>query len=61
MGGEPAFDPWVSVGVLASTAVLAFILAVYLFNWDRHNATRRGNPLLGLLVLLPAIIGIFIA
>lgn len=60
MGLEADFSPWVSVAVLVATGLLAFILAIYLFNWDRHNATRRGNPLLGVLVLVPAIIGILL-
>jgi ABC-2 type transport system ATP-binding protein len=28
-------------------------------NWDSRNTTRRGHPLLSLLVLLPYIVGIF--
>jgi ABC-2 type transport system permease protein len=61
MGMQADFSPWISLGVLAATAALAFGLAIYLFNWDRHNATRRGNPLLGFLVLVPAIVGIAMA
>jgi ABC-2 type transport system permease protein len=60
MGLQPDFSPPVSVAVLASTALLAFVLAIYLFNWDRHNATRRGNPLMALLVLVPAVVGILL-
>jgi len=60
MGLQPDFSPAVSVAVLAATALLAFVLAIYLFNWDRHNSTRRGNPLMGLLVLLPAVVGILL-
>jgi ABC-2 type transport system permease protein len=54
------FSPWGSVIVLAETALLAFALAGFLFSWDSRNTTRRGNPLLAVLVLLPAIIGIFL-
>lgn len=50
-------DPWACIGILLASGVLAFGLAVYLFNWDSHNDTRRGNPLLALLVLLPYILG----
>ena len=50
----------VLVTLLAATGVLAFAMAVYLFNWDRHNSTRRGNPLMGLIVLVPAIVGILL-
>lgn len=54
------FSPWGSIIVLLATGILAFALAVYLFSWDNRNTTRRGSPLLALLVLLPAIIGIFV-
>jgi ABC-2 type transport system permease protein len=60
MGLEPAFSPRISLGVLVATCLLAFALAIYVFNWDRHNATRRGNPLMGLIVLVPAIVGILL-
>jgi ABC-2 type transport system permease protein len=54
---ETVFDPWLSVAVLLATGVLAFGLAVYLFNWDSRNSSRRGHPLLALLVLVPLIAG----
>jgi hypothetical protein len=34
---------------------------LYLFNWDSKNQTRRGNPLLGLLAIVPFIAGMFLA
>lgn len=46
-------DPWGSLIVLLIGGVLAFGLAIYLFNWDSRNLTRRGHPLLALLALLP--------
>lgn len=46
-------DPALSLAVLAAGGILAFALAVYLFNWDSRNATRRGHPALALLALLP--------
>ena len=55
--GSPTFDPIWSVVVLAAGAVLAFGLAIYLFNWDNRNATRRGHPLMGLLALAPYVVG----
>jgi ABC-2 type transport system permease protein len=55
------FDPLASLIVLLTSGVLAFGLAIYLFNWDRRNATRRGHPLLALLVLLPYVIGLLLA
>ena len=36
-GQETTLNPTVCVGVLAATAILAFGLAIYLFNWDRVN------------------------
>ena len=58
MGKEAAFSAWGSVSMLFVSGVLAFGLAVYLFSWDSRNTTRRGHPLLALLVLLPYIMGI---
>lgn len=49
-----------SLVILLAGGMLAFGLAIYLFNWDRHNATRRGHPLLALLILLPYAIGTFL-
>jgi ABC-2 type transport system permease protein len=60
MGQEAAFSPWGSVLILFSSGLLAFGLAVYLFSWDSRNTTRRGNPLLALLTLLPYVLGIFL-
>ncbi len=54
------FSPWGSVLVLLIGGILAFGLAAYLFSWDSRNTTRRGNPLLALLVLLPNVIGIIL-
>ena len=60
MGKVADFSPWGSVIILLASGVLAFALAVYLFSWDSRNTTRRGHPLLALLVLLPYIVGIFL-
>jgi hypothetical protein len=56
----PDFDPVGSLIILLAGGVLAFGLAIYLFNWDRHNTTQRGHPLLALLALLPYAVGIFL-
>jgi hypothetical protein len=37
--------------------VLSLTLAVYLFNWDSHNSTRKSNPLLALLAAVPYVAG----
>jgi ABC-2 type transport system permease protein len=55
------FDTLGSLIILLAGGVLAFGLAIYLFNWDRRNATRRGHPLLALLVLIPFGMGMFLA
>jgi len=54
------FDPWGSLIVLLASGVLAFALAIYLFNWDRRNTTQRGHPLLALLALLPYAVGMIL-
>jgi ABC-2 type transport system permease protein len=53
MGTGADFSAWGSILVLFASGVLAFGLAVYLFNWDSRNETRRGHPILGILALLP--------
>jgi len=53
-------NPLVSVGILLSGGILAFGLAIYLFNWDSRNDTRRGNPLMALLALAPYVAGTFL-
>ena len=54
-------NPWVAVLVLAACGLLAVSLAIYLFSWDTHNSTRRGRPVLALLVLVPMIAAILLA
>ncbi len=54
------FNPVVSVVILLTSGVLAFGLAIYLFNWDSRNQARRGHPLMALLALAPYVIGIFL-
>jgi ABC-2 type transport system permease protein len=55
---ETTIDPLVSILVLLTSGILAFALATYLFNWDSRNETRRGSPLLGLLILIPYLLAI---
>jgi len=59
-GLEADFSPQGSLAILATSGVLAFVLAVYLFNWDRHNSTQRGHPLMALLALLPYVAGVLL-
>lgn len=60
MGKTADFAPWGSITVLLASGLLAFGLAIYLFSWDSQNSTRRGHPLLSLLVLLPFVAGLFL-
>ncbi len=52
-GQKTVFPPVWSAVVTACGGLLAFGLAIYLFNWDKQNQTRRGHPALGALALLP--------
>jgi len=54
------FNPAWSIIILLGTGISAFGLAVYLFNWDSRNKTRKGNPFLAILALIPLIIGVII-
>lgn len=60
MGASADFNPYGSLIALACSGLLGFALSIYLFSWDRHNAKRRGHPLLALLVLLPYVIGMLL-
>jgi ABC-2 type transport system permease protein len=60
MGKTADFDPWGSIIVLLISGLLAFGLAIYLFSWDSKNSTRRGHPLLALVVLLPYVVGLVV-
>jgi ABC-2 type transport system permease protein len=53
-------NPTVSLGVLLTSGLLAFGLAIYLFNWDSRNQARRGHPLMAVLALVPYLISIFL-
>jgi ABC-2 type transport system permease protein len=57
---DTAIEPWLSVLVLLASGILAFILAIYLFNWDSRNETRRASPLLALIIFVPYIVAILI-
>ena len=55
------FSPLGSLITLMISGILSFVLAIYLFNWDRHNTTQRGHPLFALIVLLPYIPSMFLS
>jgi ABC-2 type transport system permease protein len=60
-GQETVLNPVYSAIILLTGGLLAFGLAIYLFNWDRQNSARRGHPLLAILALVPYVVGTFIA
>lgn len=60
MGRETVFSDWGSFIALIASAIIAFGLAMYLFQWDSRNTKRRGHPLLALLALLPFVVGVII-
>jgi ABC-2 type transport system permease protein len=59
-GQETIINPAVAVGALLAGGLIAIFLALYLFNWDSANKTRRGHPALGLLAIVPYLIAIFV-
>jgi ABC-2 type transport system permease protein len=60
-GQETVFNPVISLVILLASIVISFALALYLFNWDSQNRARRGHPLMGLLAMVPFVLGIFLA
>lgn len=54
------FPPIWSILILLIGGIIAFSLAVYLFNWDNRNSVRRKYPHIALLALLPYIVGVFL-
>ena len=57
-GRATTFAPTASLLILLTSGLLAFGLAIYLFNWDSHNQTRRGHPLMALLALAPYLVSL---
>ncbi len=55
-GVQTVFNPLTATIVLLSSGVLALGLAVYLFNWDSRNQSRRGHPLMALIALAPYVV-----
>ena len=58
--GQTVMNPLASVAILLTSGVLAFALAIYLFNWDNQNSARRGHPLMALLAFVPYVIAFFL-
>jgi ABC-2 type transport system permease protein len=56
---ETDFSAWGSVLILTLGGIMAFGLAIALFNWDRRNQVRRGHPAWAVLAALPYALGMF--
>ena len=50
------YNPLWSLIVLLGVGILAFGLAIYLFNWDSKNKTRRGHPAFAFIAIVPLMI-----
>lgn len=46
-------NPYISAGTLYLGGALALGLAIYLFNWDSQNQTKRGKPGLAFIAVVP--------
>lgn len=56
-GMEAAFDTRWSLVILLASGVIAFGMAIYLFNWDSKNKRKGRNSLLALVAMLPFVLG----
>jgi ABC-2 type transport system permease protein len=50
---QTVMNPVASALILLVSGVLAYALAIYLFNWDNQNSARRGHPLMALVAFVP--------
>jgi ABC-2 type transport system permease protein len=50
------YNPVLSLITLIAAGILAFGLAIFLFNWDNKNKTRRGHPALAFISVIPIIV-----
>jgi ABC-2 type transport system permease protein len=56
-GMAPTFDPRWALLILLSSGVIAYVLAIFLFNWDNKNKRSGHSPFLALLTLVPFVLG----
>jgi ABC-2 type transport system permease protein len=49
--------PWASLAVLAAGAMLSFLLAAFIFQWDTRASQPNRKVFLGLLVIVPYALG----
>jgi ABC-2 type transport system permease protein len=57
-GLPTTYAPIWGVLVLLVSGTIAFLLAIYLFNWDSKNRRSGHSPLLALLVLVPYVLAV---
>ncbi len=57
-GLPTVLDPLLATAVTAAAGLLAFLLAIYLFNWDKQNQARRGHPALAILAMAPYVLAL---
>lgn len=55
---EPSFNPIWSILILLSSAVISFVLSIYLFSWDSKNRLSGRNPLIALIIFVPYVLGV---
>lgn len=60
-GATTIFNPATSLILLFVGGILAFGLSILLFNWDPHNKTSKGHPLMAILAILPYVVGMLMA
>jgi ABC-2 type transport system permease protein len=59
-GWETSFSAVWSLVILLAGGLIAFGLAIFLFQWDNHNPNRRLSPFLAILVLVPYLIAVLL-
>lgn len=59
-GIETSLSAGLSAAILLAGGLLAIVLAVLLFNWDRNNRTARLHPAFALLAAVPYVLGMLL-
>jgi ABC-2 type transport system permease protein len=57
-GMEATYDPRWALLILLSSGIIAFVLSIYLFNWDSKNKRKGHSPYLALLALVPYVLSV---
>jgi hypothetical protein len=59
-GWESTFSPAWSLGILFTGGLIAFTLAVLLFQWDSRNPKRGRSPFLAIFALVPYVVAVLL-